>query len=150
MTRRIRYQGAIIQDDQILLIKHCLHETGECYWVIPGGGREDGESEEECVRREMREETNLSVKVVRLLLDDPDPPGEGYQLYRTYLCHILDGQASPGYEPEADAAEKYAISEVGWFDLRDAHTWEALLVNDPFTYPLMLHIQAALGYTRMG
>ena len=50
MTRRIRYQGAIVRDDHLLLIKHREHTSGHAYWVIPGGGREEGETEEECVR----------------------------------------------------------------------------------------------------
>lgn len=53
--RHTRYQGAIIKDDQILLIKHTEHETGRSYWVIPGGGREPGETEMACVKREMWE-----------------------------------------------------------------------------------------------
>ncbi len=68
MKRDIRYQGAILRDDLILLIKHREHATGHSYWLLPGGGREDKESEENCIRREMREETHLSVKVERLLL----------------------------------------------------------------------------------
>jgi ADP-ribose pyrophosphatase YjhB (NUDIX family) len=55
--RHTRYQGAIIKDDKILLIKHTEHESGRSYWVIPGGGREADETEMACVRREMLEET---------------------------------------------------------------------------------------------
>jgi ADP-ribose pyrophosphatase YjhB (NUDIX family) len=36
-------------------------------WCIPGGGMDAGESVEECCAREMREETGLVVRVVRLL-----------------------------------------------------------------------------------
>jgi hypothetical protein len=38
MNRLIRYQGAIIQNDQILLILHREHVTDRAYWVLPGGG----------------------------------------------------------------------------------------------------------------
>ena len=51
--RHTRYQGAIIKDDQILLIKHTEHASGRSFWVIPGGGREPGETEMACVAREM-------------------------------------------------------------------------------------------------
>jgi hypothetical protein len=34
MSRTTRYQGAIIQDDQILLIKHTEHESGRSYWLV--------------------------------------------------------------------------------------------------------------------
>lgn len=146
MPRKIRYQGAIVRDDHILLITHRLHEEGWTFWVIPGGGREDGETEEECVRREMLEETNLDVKVLRLLLDTPAPPKGVYRHLKTYLCEPIGGEAAPGFEPEEDAAAAYAITEVRWFDLRDPASWPPALYDDPFTYPMLQRIQEALGY----
>jgi 8-oxo-dGTP pyrophosphatase MutT (NUDIX family) len=35
--------------------------SGGWYWVTPGGGREEGESEEECAVREVLEETGLRL-----------------------------------------------------------------------------------------
>ncbi len=146
MSERIRYQGAIIRDDHILLIKHRHHSDGRTYWIIPGGGREIGESEEECVIREMREETNLDVAVEKLLLDE-HPGQEGINWFaKTYLCRIIGGEAKPGYEPETEASEQYGIVEVGWFDLRHPENWELLLTNDRITFPMMQRIQGALGY----
>ena len=147
MSRIIRYQGAIVRHDHILLIKHREHASGEDYWVIPGGGREDGETEEECVKREVMEETHLNVAVKRLLLDEPGHPDDVYQRFKTYLCIPMAGEAYPGHEPEPEAAETYAITEVGWFDLRDQTTWGAEVITDPFTYPLLERIRAALGYS---
>lgn len=148
-NREIRYQGAIIDDDQILLIKHRPLKGGSPYWVIPGGGIEDGESEIECVAREMKEETNLDVEVIRLLMDEPGRPGEPYQKLKTYLCRPVGGNASPGYEPELEAASNYAISEVRWFNLGDTSEWGQRLIDDPFTYPQMVQIRARLGYTEI-
>lgn len=144
--RDIRYQGAIVQDDHLLLIRHREHRTGKDYWLFPGGGREEGESAEACVRREMQEETTLIVKVERLLLELPATFGGPYRLRRTYLCSILSGTAAPGYEPEASAAAQYGIVEVGWFDLRNAHSWNDLVRSDKITYPQMLQVQSLLGY----
>jgi ADP-ribose pyrophosphatase YjhB (NUDIX family) len=141
---RIRYQGAIIRGDQLLLIKHREHKGGRSYWIIPGGGIEAGETEEECVQREMLEETGLKVTVERLLLD------EIIQLnrHKTYLCRAdADaGEPQPGYEPEPEAAEHYAIVEVGWFDLSAPASWEPLAKADPITFPLLQKIRSALGY----
>jgi len=146
MNERIRYQGAIMRDDHILLIKHRDHADGRSYWIIPGGGREKGESEEECVVREMREETNLDVAIERLLLDE-NPERDGVDwLAKTYLCRIVSGEAKPGYEPETEASEHYGIVAVGWFDLRHPENWEPLLTSDRITFSLMQRIQAALGF----
>jgi RimJ/RimL family protein N-acetyltransferase/8-oxo-dGTP pyrophosphatase MutT (NUDIX family) len=144
-NRLIRYQGVIVRDHQILLIRLLEHAEGRSYWLIPGGGIEAGESEEACVQREMREETHLDVRVIRLLLDEPGIPGGVYQRLKTYLCEILRGEASPGYEPEVEVG--YSIEEVGWFDLRDAMTWGDQVVEDPITYPLLQRIRTALDYS---
>ena len=51
MVPRTRYQGAIIQDHQILLLKQIEHASGRSYWQIPGGRIELDETEEQCVQR---------------------------------------------------------------------------------------------------
>jgi 8-oxo-dGTP pyrophosphatase MutT (NUDIX family) len=147
MSRVIRYQGAILHNHQLLLIKHREHATGHSYWVIPGGGIEVGEDEEACVQREMHEETHLKVEVVRLLLDEPAAPGGVYQRRKTYLCRLISGEAQPGYEPEDEADQRYAIVQVRWFDLRDATTWDCQVFDDSITYALLQRLQEALGYS---
>lgn len=142
--RSTRYQGAIIWEGKILLIRHQEHNHGRDYWLLPGGGRLDDESEEQCVVREIKEETNLDVQVVRLLLDMRlDNPGV-YQRFKTYLCHPISGNAHPGYEPEPEAARIYAIVEVKWIDQWDENTWGDKITGDPITYPLLKRIQQAL------
>ena len=150
MQRTIRYQGAVIRDDHILLIQHRHHTDGRSYWLLPGGGLEGDETPEACVQREVREETHLQVEVLRRLLDEPDMPGGTYQRLHTYLCHVLDGEAQPGHEPEEEAAEDYAITAVQWLDLRDQAAWGMDIHSDPFTFPLLCRLQAALGYYETG
>jgi 8-oxo-dGTP diphosphatase len=147
MKRSIRYQGAIIHNDRILLIRHQEHATGHTYWVLPGGGREANETEEACVHREMLEETNLDVIVERLILDDVSLPGGIYQRLKTYLCRVAnDLDARPGFEPEPDAASLYTIAEVHWFDLINLTELEYKVGNDPFTIPLVNRVRSVLGY----
>ena len=148
MARRVRYQGLIIKDDRVLLICHTRHSDGASYWVIPGGGIEPGESEEECVIREMKEETNLDVIVDRLLIERNTIPGDAYLIHKTYLCRIVGGEPAPGYEPEPEAAAHYSISAVGWFDLRDESDWGIDLIQDPYTYPQLIQARQLLGYSR--
>lgn len=146
MPRYARYQGAIVRDHHILLIKHTNHGSRRSYWLIPGGGIEPDEAEEACVAREMWEETNLRVRVERLLLDEEAAPGGAYQRRKTYLCSVESGEASPGYEPEPDAAAVYSITEVAWFDLRTPEAWPAELLTEHITFPLLQRLQVLLGY----
>lgn len=148
MTRHTRYQGIVVRDHQALLIKHREHSTGRGYWVIPGGGIEPGETEKDCIKRELKEETNLDVEVIRLLYDEPDHPDGIYTCRKTYLCRLLSGVPSPGFEPELEAQTNYSITEVRWFDLQAESEWPVELCNDPFTYPQMAHIRQVLGYPK--
>ena len=145
-SRNTRYQAAILRGAEILLIRHREHADGRTYWVLPGGRIEAGETEIECVRREVLEETNLDVRVEALLLDEPPfvDNGSPYQRFKTYLCHPLTGEAAPGYEPELDASAIYAIVEVAWFSLDDQTTWNDSVANDPIIAPTLRRIWTAL------
>ena len=113
--------------------------------MAPGGGLEPNESEEECVEREMREETNLDVRVERLLLEDDDLGGM-YDMRKTYLCRVESGSPSPGYEPEISFPEGYGIIETAWFHLEKPETWGEAVHKDTITHTLLRRIQNALGY----
>ena len=144
--RTTRYQGVILRRHHILLIQHREHQSGHSYWLLPGGGLEPGESEEACVRREMREETGLEVKVERLLLEGPELTGKTYERRKIYLCRPLSGEARPGYEPEPGPSARYAITNVCWLDLRDESAWDEAVKSDPYTYPELRRIREILGY----
>lgn len=54
----------IIRSDQKLLIVQRNNEQSNGYlWEFPGGKIEAGESESECLHRELKEELNLSVSI---------------------------------------------------------------------------------------
>ena len=59
---RIRVAALIRRGDDLLLIKHA--KLGRTYWLLPGGGVEEGESMHEALLRELDEE--CSLRSVRL------------------------------------------------------------------------------------
>lgn len=135
--RHTRFQGAIVRDHRILLLYGRTSWNGEPreFWLLPGGGREPGETPKETVRREMLEETRLEVRVERLIMsEEPHPADDGpYRQVKTCLCISAVGEAGPGIEPEVSSAE-WAILDVSWLDLRDETDWGAELLDDPITY----------------
>ena len=145
MDGYIRYQGLIIQDHKILLIRGYEIQTGISFWVIPGGHREAGESEEECLVREMREETHLEVRVEKLLIEQTFPLDGPDAVNKSFLCIPVGGQLKPGLEPEDD---NFEIAALRWFNLRDEKNWSKDLQKDPYTYPQLVKIRKILGYTR--
>ena len=62
--------GAIIVNDhgQVLLIKRACHPYYG-FWAFPGGKCEDNETLQECVKREVKEETGLDVEAIRLFCE---------------------------------------------------------------------------------
>lgn len=150
MRRAVPYQAATVREDQLLLIRHPHHETGRSYWMLPGGGREAGERDEHCVRREALEETHLQVEVGEVVLEVADLPESVYERLRTHLCHPIGGTAAPGVEPEMEAAASYAIAEARWFDLRDMSGWDPLLLEAQVTYPQVQELRVLPGYAPAG
>ncbi|WLR57485.1 NUDIX domain-containing protein [Mesobacillus subterraneus] len=64
MTRP-RAFAAIIKNNYILMTKH-VYPDGS-FWTLPGGGLKAGETFEDAVVREVKEEVNLDVEVVDYL-----------------------------------------------------------------------------------
>lgn len=62
---QIRATGILVEDKKILLVKQRV--SADRQWSLPGGRVESGETLETAVIREMREETGLETKIVKLL-----------------------------------------------------------------------------------
>jgi 8-oxo-dGTP diphosphatase len=101
---------AIFHKDAFLLIKRG-HEPSMGLYAFPGGRVDDGETDEEAVRRELAEETGLVVESVaplrKFLL--PAPPGAAYPAFRLLVFR--------GHEPSGEMRAGDDAAEVGWFRL---------------------------------
>ena len=87
----------ILRVGRILMIKRGI-EPHLGYWCPPGGVRDEGESLEETVRREVKEETGLNVEVIRELGKVIGPITGTPQIL--YLCAPTGGSLRPN-RPEA-------------------------------------------------
>jgi ADP-ribose pyrophosphatase YjhB (NUDIX family) len=96
--------GAIITDDRgrLLLIKRG-HEPDAGLWSLPGGRVEPGETDEQAVVREIREETGLSVRCDRLV-GSVQRAGLGGAVVdiRDYAVTVTGGELAAG-DDAADA-----------------------------------------------
>ena len=50
VIRDTRYQGAVIREHHLLLLKQTDHARERSYWLLPGGRREPNETEQRCVQ----------------------------------------------------------------------------------------------------
>ena len=61
--KRIRARAIIIHEEK--LVSMYRETQGRIFYTFPGGGMEENESEEECVKREVLEEFGIIVKPIK-------------------------------------------------------------------------------------
>lgn len=83
----------IYKDGQVLLLRR-LQPPFAGYWTAPGGKVRPGETPDEAVRREVREETGLTIAMPRLrlvVLESGPRPLLNWLLY-VYLADAFSGE----------------------------------------------------------
>jgi 8-oxo-dGTP diphosphatase len=130
--------GVIIDDGRALLIRRGSEPLrGE--WSIPGGTLELGESLQQGVARELREETGLEVRVLelievfdRIFADDGSLPLKREQRPRfhfvivDYLCERIGGEPRAGSDvtdvvfASEDQLQQYRLTETATRVLKKA------------------------------
>lgn len=108
---RVACRGLILKDDKILL----SFETKNNQYMIPGGGREAGESEQECCKRELAEETGLLVAVSEPVLHIHEFYG-AWDFKTVYFICRINGET----ERHLTAREQQAGMEARWVPIQDA------------------------------
>ena len=118
--------GAVVRDERgrILLVKHRPGREGfwQGKWICPGGELKFGETIQEGIIREVREETNLEVTLTQSL-----PPFQRvarseakpflHIIYIDYLAEIKGGKL----KPDGD------VGEALWFNPEEIYQrWEDL------------------------
>jgi ADP-ribose pyrophosphatase YjhB (NUDIX family) len=120
--------GAVIQDKEgrVLLVRHVPEREGywKGKWICPGGKLEVGEEIEDGIRREVKEETNLEVRLTTPLIpfERIVKSGEStvlHVIYIDYLAEVEGGELKPGDDVgEARWVPKKDIPSL-WYDLHD-------------------------------
>lgn len=107
---RIRVAGIIPMQDGIAL----MHRTGNKvrgmldYYTFPGGGLEEGETLEQCIIREIKEEFGIDIKVKEKIYEYDLKKEELEQKEYFFLCEYISGKLGTGDGPEFNNDPKYA------------------------------------------
>jgi len=107
---QLAVDAVTIMGDRILLITR-----GKQPWkgelAFPGGFVEDGENPEDAVLRELKEETGIDGRVVRIICVKGDPKRDPRGPVVS-LAYLIDGKGEPMAGDDAEAAAWYPITEV--------------------------------------
>ena len=78
--------AVIIEKGSALLVQRKPGDSFSGYWEFPGGGKEKGETIEQCLVRELDEELGIFIEPVRVLYVRPCVrPDKKLKLYFLYL-----------------------------------------------------------------
>lgn len=107
--------GAIIeQNDKLLLVRH-VREGRYDFRVAPGGGVMEGETLEKAAAREVLEETGLVVRIGRLLYIEDLASPECRFVKFWFAAEVVSGALSTAHP----AAKSEHITEAAWLSLSE-------------------------------
>ena len=119
--------GIVVDDGLVLVSRRRSADPLGGYWEFPGGKVEPGETPEQCLHRELREELNITVAI-----RSPFPTFEySYPHVKVclhpFLCDHLDGEATPLAADEvrwirADELSSYRFPDANDNLLKDLRT----------------------------
>jgi 8-oxo-dGTP diphosphatase len=122
MTNIMIAVGAVIEDKKgrILLVKHVPARRGywQGKWICPGGKLEEGETIEEGIKREVKEETDLDIELTRQLIPFDRVVKETnkvvlHVIYIDYMARLVAGKLKPASDVgEGRWVEKKSLSQL--------------------------------------
>ena len=82
---RIRVAGLFVENGKVLLVKH--QKYGKEYYLLPGGGQDSGETAMDALKREWKEELDLSISVGEILFSGESVPEK--ELNRRHVLQMV-------------------------------------------------------------
>lgn len=112
----LRCSAVVLRQRAVLLV----HRTGPGDWVLPGGTPRRGESMAACARREVREETGLSVDPagVAFVLEASGPASGTHTVDLVFVAADRQPQNQPGSAEPGLVPQFVPLDELSDIDLR--------------------------------
>lgn len=112
--RRIEVVAAVIREGEKYFATQRGYGEYKDKWEFPGGKVEKGETKEEALVREIKEELDTAISVDGFIcVVDCDYPGFHLTMY-SYLCHVREGSLRLVEAEDARWLDREHINEVDW------------------------------------
>jgi len=110
--------AAIIKDkNQLLIAKRHSKDPLAGMWEFPGGKLEPGETPEECLLREIREELRIEIEIGDFYDDNVYGHRDQAIHLLFYWAHVMNGEVTPVVH---DEIKWITINELARFDFAPA------------------------------
>lgn len=118
---------AILRENgRVLVCQRKKNSRYELKWEFPGGKVEPGESSQDCVKRELREELSVHVETIGLMTTQVNRYDDGEVIEVTY-CFVLGFTGKP---------VNNAFEEIRWVTLAELRSMDILEGNKSFVSKL--------------
>ena len=112
--KSIRVSAAVIHRDEKIFATQRGYGEYKGKWEFPGGKREEGESGEEALEREIREELDSKVKIEKLICTtDYDYP-TFHLTMDVYLSTLIEGKLTLLEHEDAQWVSLDSIDDLDW------------------------------------
>ena len=107
----------IISNNKFLCVQRSALMSMPLKWEFPGGKVEEGESEEECLLREIHEELGLVVQITNRLKENIHEYHENLRIRLIpFICEIISGELSLKEHSHSKWLEKPDLLLLDWAD----------------------------------
>lgn len=116
MKKKVHVVGAIIENDknEIFCALRSPNMTLPNYWEFPGGKIEEGESPEEALTREIKEEFNCSIEVGQKVEDTTYEYEKVIVRLETYMAKLVEGEPKVLEHAEAKWVTRESIAQLNF------------------------------------
>lgn len=129
---RARVVGLLIENDEVLLLKHDGMGLGGFLWSPPGGGIDFGEEATATLKKEFLEETHLEVEVGSFLFINEHIDERHHAIELFFQVTRISGEPKLGMDPES---KHQILSEIAFLSMDQLRQ-----MGEPFVHSMFSRI----------